>query len=85
MRSLLAIVALTGCATSSGVHEIGPGRYTVSSSTFQSLGGSATAKGDALKKARATCEAQGKRLEVTSENAHSNLTSGITDITFRCI
>jgi len=49
------------------------------------MGGSGTAKGDAYKRAQATCSAKGKQMELVSQNANSNFASGSADVTFRCV
>jgi hypothetical protein len=54
-----AALLLGGCASSSGVYEVSPGVYTVTSSAITSFGGAGTAKGNALKQAQATCAAKG--------------------------
>lgn len=81
----LPILALAGCASSSGVHEVAPDVYSVSSTAITSFGGSATAKGDALKKAQATCAAQGKQMELVNQESSATFASGSADVTFRCV
>lgn len=85
MRILLFVFLLSGCASSSGVVEVSPGVYSVTSSAITSFGGSGTAKGDAYKRAQATCAAKGKRMDLVSQNADANFASGSADVTFRCI
>lgn len=81
----IPVLALAGCASSSGVHEVSPGIYSISSSAFTSFGGAATAKGDALKKAQATCAAQGKQMELVNQESSATFASGSADVTFRCV
>lgn len=87
MRLTMAIPFLTiaGCASSSGVHEVSPGVYSISSTAITSFGGTATAKGDALKKAQATCTAQGKQMELVNQESSATFASGSADVTFRCV
>jgi hypothetical protein len=76
---------LAGCATSSGVYEVSPGVYSVTSSAFTSMGGAGAAKGDALKRAQATCARQGKIMQLVSQDADATFASGSADVTFRCV
>lgn len=87
MRSAIGLtaLALAGCASSSGVHEVSPGIYSISSTAITSFGGAATAKGDALKKAQATCAAQGKQMELVNQESSATFASGSADVTFRCV
>lgn len=85
MRFVLVALLLTGCASSSGVFEVSPGVYSVTSSAITSFGGAGTAKGDAYKRARAECAAKGKQMELVNQNADSNFASGSADVTFRCV
>jgi hypothetical protein len=85
MRVLLLVLLLSGCASSSGVYEVSPGVYSVTSSAITSFGGAGTAKGDAYKRAQATCATKGKRMELVSQSADANLASGSADLTFRCV
>jgi hypothetical protein len=80
-----AALLLGGCASSSGVYEVSPGVYTVTSSAITSFGGAGTAKGNALKQAQATCAAKGKRMELVGQSSNSNFASGSADLTFRCV
>jgi hypothetical protein len=87
MRLALIVLAsaVSGCASSSGVFEISPGIYSVSSTAITSFGGAATARGDALKKATQTCASQGKQMELVNQQSSANIASGSTDVTFRCV
>lgn len=86
MRSLsLIALLLSGCASSSGVYEVSPGVYSVTSSAITSFGGAGAAKGKAFKQAQATCAAKGKHMELVNQSADSNFASGSADVTFRCI
>ena len=87
MRSalLLVLLSLSACASSSGVYEVSPGVYSISSTAITSFGGTATAKGDAYKKAAKTCAAQGKQMELVNQKSSANIASGSADVTFRCV
>jgi hypothetical protein len=87
MRGILVIVGATlaGCASSSGVYEVSPGVYTVTSTAITSFGGAATAKGNALKKAQARCAAEGKQMQLVDQKTDSQFTQGSADVTFRCV
>lgn len=85
MRILAAALLLSGCATSSGVFEVSPGVYSVTSSAFTSMGGSGAAKGNALKRAQATCAEQGKHMELVNQSSDASFASGSADVTFRCV
>jgi hypothetical protein len=87
MRTLcgVAMLALAGCASSSGVYEVSPGVYSISSTAITSFGGAATAKGDAYKKASQTCAAQGKQMELVNQQSSANIASGSADVTFRSV
>jgi hypothetical protein len=85
MRLCLVALLLSGCASSSGVFEVSPGVYSVTSSAITSFGGAGTAKGNAYKRAQATCAQQGKRMELVSQSADANFASGSADVTFRCV
>lgn len=85
MRLAFVALLLTGCASSSGVYEVSPGIYSVTSTAITSFGGAGTAKGNAFKRAQATCSAQGKQMELVEQKSDSQLTQGSADVTFRCI
>lgn len=81
----VATLLLAGCASSSGVYEVSPGVYSVTSSAITSFGGAGTAKGSAFKQAQATCAAKGKQMELVGQSSNSNFASGSADLTFRCV
>lgn len=82
---IIAALLLTGCASSSGVFETAPGIYSISSTAITSFGGSATARGDAYKKAQAKCATAGKQMELVSQDASANIVNGSADLTFKCV
>jgi hypothetical protein len=87
MRAMLGIVfwGLGACASSSGVYEVSPGVYSISSTAITSFGGAATAKGSSYKKATQTCAAQGKQMELVNQQSSASIASGSADVTFRCV
>ena len=87
MRRILIIAgaALAGCASSSGVYEVSPGVYSVTSTAITSFGGAGKAKGDAYKRAQSTCAAQGKQMKLVDQKSDSQFTQGSADVTFRCV
>lgn len=80
----LAALTLAGCASSSGVYEIGSDTYRTSSTAITSFGGSAKAKEDAYRRATAYCATRGQRLELTDQKTDAQITAGSVDLTFRC-
>jgi hypothetical protein len=90
MRTItaLALLALAGCANSSGVLPLGPDTFTVSTSASPGKGGVPAAKRIAYGEARDSCAAQGLRVLVLSEHSASpSWTEGMarTDLSFRCL
>lgn len=88
MRSFVAIaavLALAGCASSSGVFPMENGSYRISTTAITSFGGAATARQAAIRDATAHCASQGKRMVVTETTNDSQITQGSSDVTFRCV
>ena len=84
---LLCLVALTGCATSSGVLKAGTNSYTVSASASLGGGGGSTAKRNAYSEANQECSKQGKTIEIINEKVVApSWTDGMytVDISFKC-
>lgn len=84
IATMAAALAVSGCASSSGVYAVEGGSYRVSSSAITSFGGAGTAKSKALKLATAQCSKIGKRPVVTSDATDANITGASVDVTFRC-
>jgi hypothetical protein len=91
MKTLLAVtaLALTGCATSSGVLPMGGGKYSIMTSASHSAGGAAAAKRNAYTEAAAACSKLNKSAFVVQEAVGN---TGIaldgmahTDLTFECV
>jgi uncharacterized lipoprotein YajG len=83
--TVAAALLLAGCASSSGVYEVSPGVYSVTSTAITSFGGTGTAKGDAYRRAQAMCAAQDKQMELVEQHSDSQFTQGSADVTFRCV
>lgn len=86
MRKLILIgaLALTGCASSSGVYAVGTNTYQISASAITSFGGSTTARGEALRQANEFCTGQGKQAIIVDTQQASQITHGVSDVTFVC-
>ena len=80
----LALV-LGACAQSAQVYSVGPDLRRVTASAWTSMGGVGTAKAEAIRKAAATCTAEGKQLEVVSDSANTSIGGASADVTFRCL
>jgi len=81
------IVALAGCAVSSGVHRIGGDEYTVTTSASPGRGGVPASKRMANEQAAAACSEQSLSIFVIDEVSNSpTFTDGMANTTlrFRC-
>lgn len=71
MRALISIsvvLALAGCATNSGIVDLGGGNYVYAKEDAWAYNGNAT-KVEILKEAAAFCKNQGKQMTVHSSDA----------------
>ena len=70
MRFVLAltVVVIAGCATNSGIVDLGGGNYVYEKEDSMAYNGSAT-KVEILKEASAFCSKQGKQMIVQSSSA----------------
>ena len=87
--TLVAALALTGCANSSGVVKIGPDTFTISTSASPGKGGIPAAKRIAYQEAGEECARRGG-LEVfalTENTASPTWTEGMAsmELNFRCL
>jgi uncharacterized protein YcfL len=85
--TILAL-ALTGCASSSGVVRAGPDTFTVNTSASHGAGGMGAAKKAAYTEASQACAANSKKIDVVRENTtHPSWNDGMynVDLVFRCI
>lgn len=86
--TFISIVALTGCANSSGVVKIGPDTFTISTSASPGKGGVPAAKRIAYEEAGAECSRRGLEVLTLSERSSSpTWTEGMakTELNFRCL
>lgn len=82
---LLALVALTGCSSSSGVLPMGPDTYSVSASEHNMSGGAPVAQATALREANDYCAQRGKELLVTNASTSFSRPFFSYEATFRCL
>ncbi|MCP5208314.1 MAG: hypothetical protein H7A01_13995 [Hahellaceae bacterium] len=84
---LLFIFLLEGCASSSGVLEMGPNSYSISVAASPARGGSAGAKRMAYKEAVEHCESMGKQILVSNHatNTTNYAGAGESELTFSCL
>ena len=66
--SITALLTLFGCATNSGIVDLGGGNYVYEKEDAMAYNGSAT-KVEILKEAAAFCAKQGKQMVVQSSDA----------------
>lgn len=87
MRCLLAAVALvlSACASSSGVFQVAPDTYRITTTAITSFGGAGTARASAIRSANEYCARQGKQALVLEAEMASQFTQGSSDVTFRCV
>jgi hypothetical protein len=83
--SFLVFLALSACASNSGVFQVGDNKYQVATRATWELGGRAGAKRMALEEATRHCEGQKKRLRVmdSAEN-YGHFEGGTVELTFSC-
>lgn len=65
---ILALLALSGCATNSGIVDLGGGNYVYAKEDAWAYNGNAT-KVEILKEAATFCQKQGKQMTVQSSDA----------------
>ena len=84
----LAVVAVAGCAASTGILPAGPDTYTVTERFAPVRGGATTAQQTALSEANGFCVQQGRQFspldmkELPSANPYGNTSYAVT---FRCL
>lgn len=85
---LIGLVAVSGCASNSGVVAMGPDTYFVSKQAATGFSGMGTLKAEAMTEAGKFCTTKGKTAEITSQkDAEPPFILGNfpkTEITFRC-
>ena len=81
----LALVLLAGCASNSGVFQVGTNTYQISTRATWELGGRAGAKETALKEATRYCVGQQKTLHVLNiSESYNHFEGGTVDLVFSC-
>ena len=88
MALVISVGALGGCASSSGVLNIGPDTFTISTSASPGRGGVPAAKRIAYEEATVACSQRGQRVLGLTEKAQSpTWTEGMANVTlnFRCL
>lgn len=87
IASFFVVVALSGCASSSGALKMGPDTYSITATAAPARGGIAAAKRTAYEEASQECFKTGKEMLVINERSAqtSNAGGGSIDITFRCL
>ena len=87
--TLVAALALTGCANSSGVVKIGPDTFTISTSASPGKGGIPAAKRIAYQEAGEECARRGglKVFALSEKTASPTWTEGMAsmELNFRCL
>ena len=79
------VIALAGCATSSGVVNVGPDTYMASAHAMHEAGGLSTARKMAIEDAQKFCTKQGRQILVTNIDEQRGFTSGDSSATFMCL
>jgi len=86
LAGFLALLALAGCASSSGVYAVSePDTYKITTSAWTSMGGAGTAQGEAVKSATKHCASLGKTMVAVDSSSDSQLTQGSSELTFKCV
>lgn len=85
--AIVSALALTACATSSGVLKTGPDTFAISTAASHGAGGIPAAKRSAYAQGAAECKARGKELVTVSEDDKPQTwTDGMArvELTFKC-
>ena len=86
---IFAVLAITGCASNSGVVPIGPDTFMVSRQAATGFSGLGTLKADAFHEANQYCASQGKYIRVvnTSDSAPPYVFGNFprSEIQFMCL
>jgi hypothetical protein len=83
--TVVAALMATSCASSSGVFQVGPDTYQITTTAITSFGGAGSARASAISTANEYCARLGKRPLVIDTTANSQFTQGNSDIRFRCV
>ncbi len=86
---VIVLLTLAGCASNSGVVQMGSDNYFISKQAASGFTGLGSLRGDAMRDAYAQCSKSGKSVQVTntSESKPPYLLGNFprVDITFRCV
>ena len=85
MGMLTIALLATGCASSSGVFQVGEDTYQITTTAITSFGGAGSARASAIRTATEHCAQLGKRPLVLDATTDSQFTQGSSDVTFRCV
>ncbi len=81
----VGLLALSDCASSSGVYQVAPYTFQITTSAITSFGGEGTAKAKAVDVANVKCADLGRHAEIVDSKADAQFTQASTTITFKCV
>lgn len=79
--ALFAVLALTGCAQSTGAMKMGPDAYSVAADAL----GASNARQVAMLEANAKCQSMGKEILVTNTSSGKDRARSVYEVTFKCL
>lgn len=79
--ALFAVLALTGCAQSTGAMKMGPDTYSVAADAL----GASNARQVAMLEANAKCQSMGKEILVTNTSSGKDRARSVYEVTFKCL
>jgi hypothetical protein len=82
---LAAALLSAGCASSSGVFQVGPDTYQITTTAITSFGGAGSARGSAIRTATEHWAHLGKRPINVDTATDSQFTHGSSDVSLRCV
>jgi hypothetical protein len=83
--ALATALMTSSCASSSGVFQVAPDTYQITTTAITSFGGPGAARASAIGTASEYCARLGKRPLVIDATTDSQFTQGSSDIRFRCV
>lgn len=81
---IVALFSMGACASSSGVFQIGPDTYQITTTAITSFGGVGSARASAVQAANDYCSRLGRHPVVLDAANDSQFTQGSSDLKFRC-
>jgi hypothetical protein len=81
----LVALALSACASSSGVFQVAPDTFGITTTAITSFGGAGTARASAIRSANEHCASMGRQALVIGAEMDSQFTQGSSDVVFRCV